>query len=239
MASDFGTVTKMNLATLLVSMFLFLLVADVPHLSLPVVFSVRSLAHQSTWWWNESLQSVLGTRLGEREVGLYLDAFMGLLGALVLGVLLLFREWSISPTPAAVVGSSELVAVPGGQQPLVPSNRQPPDHQKRKRMSSSDRFIDQVWSLCVFGFWVSLSRLDKKDPTSENLYLLVNATMVLLALLVRKTVMLLGVLGLGWYQGHRAVDVFSRSRLYAKALLAYDDTCVLIRCVNPMTCRAR
>ncbi len=71
----------------------------------------------------------------------------------------------------------------------------------------------------------------------EMIYAGLCGVMVVLALLTRRAPFLLGLLGLAWYQGYRAVDVFSRSRHYARSLLAFDDLCVLARCVDPMRSR--
>jgi hypothetical protein len=71
----------------------------------------------------------------------------------------------------------------------------------------------------------------------ELLYGLVNALLVVLALLSRRPSLLVGLLGLGWYQGYRAVDVFARSDHYAPSLRLFDDLCVLARCVDPLKSR--
>lgn len=65
----------------------------------------------------------------------------------------------------------------------------------------------------------------------------VNCLLIVIALVSKRRVLLVGLFGLGWYQGYRVVDVFNRSKHYAKSLLLYDDFCVLIRCVDPMKSR--
>jgi len=86
--------------------------------------------------------------------------------------------------------------------------------------------------------WASFSRLDKgHSEFLEMSYGVVNALMIVLALLTKRKALLAGVFGLGWYQGYRAVDVFSRSPHYAKSLLLFDHLCVLVQCVDPLKSR--
>ena len=99
--------------------------------------------------------------------------------------------------------------------------------------------INQNRELCLtFSCSYSLLRLGKGHSESlELLYGLVNAFLLVLALLTRRPSLLVGLFGLGWYQGYRAVDVFSRSEHYASSLQLFDDLCVLARCVHPYKSR--
>ena len=81
-------------------------------------------------------------------------------------------------------------------------------------------------------------RIEKEHSEDlQMIYGTVNVLMLILGLFTRRKSFLLGVLGLGYYQAFRVLDVLSRSRHYARGILLFDDLCVLAKCVDPLSNR--
>jgi len=106
---------------------------------------------------------------------------------------------------------------------------------KKRNRARYREFLFIGCDASILLFWISFSRLDKSHSQElEIIYGIFNCFLIVLSLLTKRKALLVGLFGLAWYQGYRAVDVFNRSKHYAQSLLLYDDFCVLIHCVDPL-----
>src|SRR5262249_27295178 len=73
----------------------------------------------------------------------------------------------------------------------------------------------------IMAFWGGLTSMDSDSEASKALYCLINIAMVVLAIyLMRRAYAVFGALGVSFYLGHLAEDVFQDSLLFPLALSA-------------------
>lgn len=238
----------------------FIMIADVPHLAALLVAALFAAVHTSSALDVLIIRlnrAVLGPgKLGLRQADVWVDLGLAV-GLLLAAVLFLAASWAFEPAlepvpvplPAPPLTAGRLTAeeltaedarttvVRGGAGGAACRDQSKqrtqgrPEHRWR-------HFLAIVCDCAVVVAWVSFSRVDKEHSDAlEMMYGASCAVLVLLALLLRRRSLLVGALGIAWYHGWRVVDVWSRSKHYARSLLLFDDACVLLRCVDPLKSR--